>query len=609
MQPLALAQQICADYRRYIETTFPILDDGLHKQIDEKITNEYLLWKGPYVSLSQPFTKGSSVTELAREGVLLPATAGIFSGWTLYDHQERGIRRLVSRQQTIVASSTGSGKTEAFLIPIIDYCLRHKATPGVKAVLIYPMNALANDQLNRLRHLLRGTGITFARYTGDTQRTATGDQTDDVPPEERLSREEIQNNPPDILLTNYVMLELLLVRREDQRIFRHQQMRYLVLDEVHTYGGARGIEVACLIRRFKEHVGRNDGGLVCVGTSATVKGDDISEVAGFASKLFAEAFTSESIILERFDDPKPLHNPYWSQPPQLDEHLLQHLDTMNEAAVLALAQQLCGRSVPQADSLGEQLGLLLQENALLRLLDGFLSIPRSMDELAAYLEQQPERHGVSQRILVAEITAYLLLGSLATTQQGPLLRPKVHMLYRGLEGFTRCLNCSHVWESGIDLCPECQGHCLPVEVCRSCGQDFWRGITDRDITPRDDPADTRHYQPPRSGIPHVYSLEPDDLPDSSPRTLHLTVAIQHTIQVTEEEDEGEEEPAGVSASVDDSANRPQPTTLNSIFVCGQCGQATLEMPAGKQCVNGCDSQIMAMLYHRGRITQCPACLG
>src|SRR6266704_2116324 len=611
MQPLALAQDICADYRRYIETTFPILDDSLRRQIDKKITSEYLLWKGPYISLSRPFTRSASVTDLAREGILLPTTASIFPGWTLYDHQERGIRRLVSSQQTIVASSTGSGKTEAFLIPIIDYCLRHKATPGVKAVLMYPMNALANDQLKRLRRLLKGTGVTFARYTGDTQRNdaSAGEQPEEVPKEERLSRESIQTDPPDILLTNYVMLELLLVRREDQRIFRHQQMHYLVLDEVHTYGGARGIEVGCLIRRFKEHVSRSAGGLVCVGTSATVKGDDVGEVAGFASKLFAEAFTSESIILERFDEPEPLHNPYWSQPPQLDEHLLQHLDTMNEAAVLALAQQLCGRSVPQADSLGEQLGLLLQENALLRLLDGFLSIPRSMDELAAYLEQQPERHGVSQRDLIAEITAYLLLGSLATTSQGPRLRPKVHMLYRGLEGFTRCLNCGHVWEAGIDLCPDCKGRCLPVEVCRSCGQDFWRGMTDRDITPQDDPSDTKHYQPPRTGIPRAYTLEPDGLPDSTPRTLRLTVTIQRSVQSSDEDDDTEEElPTPSPGDVTPNTN-PIPATLKSIYVCGQCGQATLKMPARMQCVNGCEGQVITMLYHQGRISQCPACLG
>ena len=147
MQPLALAQDICADYRRYIETTFPILDDSLRRQIDEKITSEYLLWKGPYVSLSRPFARSASVTDLAREGVLLPATASIFPGWTLYDHQEQAVRRLVNGQQTIVASSTGSGKTEAFLIPVIDYCLRHKAAPGVKAVLMYPMNALYASKL------------------------------------------------------------------------------------------------------------------------------------------------------------------------------------------------------------------------------------------------------------------------------------------------------------------------------------------------------------------------------------------------------------------------------------------------------------------------------
>jgi hypothetical protein len=619
MQPLALAQQICADYRRYIETTFPILDTGLRKQIDEKISDEYLLWKGPYVSLSQPFSKGSSVAVLASEGVLLPASAAIFPGWTLYDHQERAVRRLVGNEQTIVASSTGSGKTEAFLIPIIDYCLLHKHTPGVKAVLMYPMNALANDQLKRLRRLLKGTGITFARYTGDTQRSdgTTREETDDIPDEECMSRESIQANPPDILLTNYVMLELLLVRREDQRIFRHQQMRYLVLDEVHTYGGAKGIEVACLIRRFKEHVGRSDQGLICVGTSATVKGDDVGEVASFASKLFAEAFTEESIILERFDQPEPLRDPYWPPPPQIDDQLLQRFDTASEAEVKILAEQLCGQLLPQANTMAEQLGLLLQENALLRLLEGFLTIPRSLDELIEYLAGQPERRNVSRSALAAEITAYLLLGSLATTSQGTRLRPKVHMLYRGLEGFTRCLSCGHVWEAGIDLCPHCTGRCLPVEVCRSCGQDFWRGVIDHDITPQDDPTDAQHYLPPRSGTPRVYTLEAGTTPDSTLRTLHLTTGIQRIAQSADDDDEdtvGEESvdalevPKAQDGTLS-AASNTLPASLKRIYVCGHCGNATLAMPPGGQCFNSCDGQVSEMLYHRGRITQCPACLG
>ena len=289
MQPLALAQNVCAEYRRYIDTTFPILDEALRRQINAKVTDENLLWKGPYVSLSRPFTRGTTVAELTREVVLSPRAATIFTGWTLYDHQERATRRLANGQHTIVASSTGSGKTEAFLIPIIDYCLRHKQQSGIKAVLMYPMNALANDQLKRLRRLLKGTGITFAKYTGDTRQHVTKNERPvDAPEEEILDRETIQATPPDILLTNYAMLELLLVRREDQRIFRHKQVHYLVLDEVHTCGGVRGSEVACLIRRFKEHIERCNGGLVCVGTSATVKGNDVGEVASFASKLFAE---------------------------------------------------------------------------------------------------------------------------------------------------------------------------------------------------------------------------------------------------------------------------------------------------------------------------------
>src|SRR5258708_1954397 len=174
MQPVAFAQDLRAEYRRYIETTFPILDQDLRRQVEEKINSEYLLWKGPYISLSQPFTRGASVAGLVGESVLHPQTTRIFSGWRLYDHQERATRRLVHGSPTIVASSTGSGKTEAFLIPIIDYCLRRKETPGVKAVLIYPMNALANDQLKRLRRLLKGTGVTFARYTGDTQKEEEG---------------------------------------------------------------------------------------------------------------------------------------------------------------------------------------------------------------------------------------------------------------------------------------------------------------------------------------------------------------------------------------------------------------------------------------------------
>ncbi len=628
MQPLALAQDISGDYRRYIETTFPILDAGLRQQITEKIKYEHLLWKGPYVSLSRPFTWGASVADLVGEGVLAAETARCFSGWTLYDHQERAARQLVNGKPTIVASSTGSGKTESFLIPIIDYCLRHKRISGTKAVLMYPMNALANDQLKRLRRLLKGTGITFARYTGDTQHQEVPEheRPEDVPDEERLSRERIQAEPPDILLTNYAMLELLLVRREDQRIFHHKQVRYLVLDEVHTYGGARGIEVGCLIRRFKEHVDRSHGGLVCVGTSATVKGEDMSEVADFASKLFAEEFTTESIILERFDQPAPVAHPYWPALPHLEENALEQFDPDNEAQVLQLAERLCGRPVPAGDTLGERLGNLLEENALLRILEGRLGMPCEMDELIAYLKQQPERRGVTDHALAQEITAYLLIGSQARRGQELRLRPKVHMFFRGLEGFTRCLQCGHIWDAGITICPDCQSHCLPVEVCRSCGQDFWRAKTPDN---RPSVTDPKVQQLVRSNLGNVdpYNLQPDEERDSSPRTLHLASNIHHTAYIEDEEgeDTGEEESANQENSQEAATARqgkrpknngkvstPEKyigTALQPIYICSSCGNAALEAPPGHRCPSGCGGYVKPMLYHAARLIQCPACRG
>ena len=188
------------------------------------------------------------------------------------------------------------------------------------------MNALANSQYDDFAQRLHGSGLTIARYTGDTatspaealkryQKNTARQQPYDS---ERLSREEIQTNPPDILMTNYVMLELLLTRFEDRMLFaRPGVLRFLVLDEVHTYTGKRGADVAALIRRLKQHVG-GVGKLRCIATSATVEsptGDDgdvsaAQAVADFAQKLFGESFSADNVITESYaplpDDLPPL---------------------------------------------------------------------------------------------------------------------------------------------------------------------------------------------------------------------------------------------------------------------------------------------------------------
>ena len=196
---------------------------------------------------------------------------------------------------------------------------------GVKALLVYPMNALANDQLNRLRGYLRGTGITFGRYTGDTRENDKEGRPDEAPAEECWSRDAIRRRRPNILITSYRMLEYLLVRRQDQPIFRPggapTNLRYLVLDEVHTYDGALGAEVACLVRRLRGHLDLKGRSLVCVGTSATVGHHQGDAVCAFASELFADTVDRAGLIEERYaempDAPVSLRPP----PTLTDEHL------------------------------------------------------------------------------------------------------------------------------------------------------------------------------------------------------------------------------------------------------------------------------------------------
>ena len=153
------------------------------------------------------------------------------------------------------------------------------------------MNALANSQLGELERFLgkQAPKVTYQRYTGQ---------------EDRKTREGILANPPDVLLTNYVMLELLLTRPNERKalIESAKNLRFLVLDELHTYRGRQGADVAMLIRRLRRAVG-TDQSLQCVGTSATLAGPGTkaaqrAEVANLATRLFGTTFNPDNILGE-----------------------------------------------------------------------------------------------------------------------------------------------------------------------------------------------------------------------------------------------------------------------------------------------------------------------
>ena len=317
LDPVSTSLDLTKRYLSYIKTTFFIRDDEIRKKFEEALSEEKIS-KGPILEVTPPFVSGQSISSLVDEGILSSEFLHIKSDAipkSFYLHQEKAIRALTSNKKNIIAATgTGSGKTEIYLIPILNALMREKEKgtlgPGVRALLLYPMNALVNDQLKRMRTLLEGyPDITFGRYTGETEENQNKAeeiyiQENNSKPlfNELISRERMRANPPHILLTNYAMLEYLLLRPRDMDLFEGNysgKWSFIVLDEIHTYTGAKGIEIALLIRRLKNRViPDNSKRLQCIGTSATLAGgaEDIPNIVRFAQDIFGEPFDQEDII-------------------------------------------------------------------------------------------------------------------------------------------------------------------------------------------------------------------------------------------------------------------------------------------------------------------------
>lgn len=314
VDPITLVTKLADDYRRYLCTMFALRDPALAKAFQDAVHKPDFAARGPFLEGALPFRKGASLRGLVNEKVLAPGMLKLNPSELppdrpLYSHQERALRAAAGGRNFVVATGTGSGKTESFLLPILNALLTERdlgtlARPGVRALLLYPMNALANDQLRRLRRLLRSVPeITFGRYTGETKKKRREAQEsfsyanpgEPLVDGELLSREELRASPPHILLTNYAMLEYLLLRPTDTAFFDGPtagRWRFIVLDEAHVYTGAAGAEVGLLLRRLKARVLRPEQTLQCIATSATIGGGagDLVEVAQFAERLFGEPF-------------------------------------------------------------------------------------------------------------------------------------------------------------------------------------------------------------------------------------------------------------------------------------------------------------------------------
>jgi hypothetical protein len=280
--------------------------------IQQEVERQYLdgrYWPEPLVQINPNYQRKGTVQTLAADGVLHPACADVFQVGKpegrpqplhLYAHQLQALAKGQAGQSYVVTTGTGSGKSLSFFIPIIDRIIKAKASggkPRTRAIVIYPMNALANSQLEELDKFLYGyeadkRPFTVARYTGQ---------------EKKPERDAIADNPPDILLTNFMMLEYILTRFDDvdRQVVDHcEGLEFLVLDELHTYRGRQGADVALLVRRLRERL--NADKLVCIGTSATMssagtQADRNRTVAEVAAKLFGAHISEHDVIGETLE--------------------------------------------------------------------------------------------------------------------------------------------------------------------------------------------------------------------------------------------------------------------------------------------------------------------
>lgn len=290
MKALELHETIVKDYKGYLESFSNIKDQELKKLVDSSlIDGKYL--PDPLFQFNPTFEKAREMQALIDEGVVHPDIRKIFGSYRLYLHQERAIRLGVSGKSFVVTSGTGSGKSLTFLATIFNHILKSEKKKGIKAILVYPMNALINSQEEEIKKCNENYGadfpISYAKYTGQ---------------ESDEEKRKVEEEMPDILLTNYMMLELLLTRAKEKNIRQSikENLCFLVFDELHTYRGRQGADVAMLIRRLKS-ISTNQ--IQCIGTSATMvsggtRETQMAEVARVASQIFGEKYTPEQVIGE-----------------------------------------------------------------------------------------------------------------------------------------------------------------------------------------------------------------------------------------------------------------------------------------------------------------------
>lgn len=652
LHPLESTRRLRNAYIRYLKTIKPFQDESLREAFAAELAEEGRLMKGPLVEVSPPFRTGASIQNLVAQNLLHRSFARLCSEehlpYTrpLYAHQEAAIRKGVAGRNLVVATGTGSGKTESFLIPVLDHLLREEAAgtlsrPGVRALFLYPMNALANDQMKRLRRVLQGyPSITFGRYVGETQQTrqkALDAFRTNYPEEpevrnELQSREEMQAQPPHILLTNYAMLEYLLLRPEDSAFFDGETggyWRFIALDEAHVYNGANATEIAMLLRRLRDRVTSGDRThhLQAIATSATLGSgrEDFPAVISFASNLFdlpfewvAEDPQRQDVVEAERIPVSALGESWGIGTPTLYAHLHQQAenwrgegdDKRRGPIFAALDNPL--PSVPVAVwQTARQQGQRAKGWELPVFLYELLKGDGNIHQLRRFLEENgpTDLTAMAERIFDGDTEMVVHLVSAAILarsgpENAPLLPARYHVFARALEGAFLCLNQNAPAHQGPDaaprlflrrqkFCPHCASRVFELANCTRCGTAYIIGDMTEGST-----MEPEEKQPVRADM--RYLTQNSALYDEVAKNVAYFVIGAEGITDTDED-----EAIASDRSMEDLSTLEQ---LEPMRLCVQCGAIDTEK-GSKRCSCGGELQKVSRIDQERKKTlqRCVSC--
>ena len=503
-----IADHLQNTYKNFVKTFQTFQNSEIQNWVNRQMEKEDLLYKDPLIELNFQFEKGKTLQKFAQEQIIDPKIPEIFN-IDPYKHQSEAIEKVCKDTNNIIVSTgTGSGKSICFWVPIVNTCLKMKeqGLDGIKAIVIFPMNALANSQYHIIVELLRDTGLKVGRYTGDTayseeeaERLLEKNKNRKKYDSELLSREKIRANPPDILITNYVMLDLILTRFEDRELFPEKYkgyLKYLVLDEIHTYSGNSGADVACLMRRLKEKT-KTQNKILCIGTSATIqdnkKSGGTASIIELAEKIFGETFNSASLVEASYINLDIPEDKILSLPEiiNIDDSDLKNFDGMINSA-LPIAEKLLGRHLEQNERTAKGLGNLFHYHPTIIFIRN--SLKEKAKALRVLAQEYKEKFRKQETIenCLKEIQASFLLGTLAVitvqNEERPLLVPKLHIFFTQGQEINSCLTREgpHLNITGELKCKECEKPSFPLYFCRKCGQEFYSVIIteEGDVRPR-----------------------------------------------------------------------------------------------------------------------------